>query len=192
MISRTIHTAAIFGALAVSTNLLSAQTTAFPGALGYGAYVTGGRGGSVYHVTTLADSGPGSFRDAVNGSSRIIVFDVGGYIKLNSAVSCKGNLTIAGQTAPGGGIGFRGGEISFSSRSNIICRYLRIRPGSETSSSTDDALAFADGRTMIFDHVSLEFAPWNNVGCVSSAWQTTPVTEAPATPSRVPTYRTGA
>lgn len=145
--------------------------------MGFGQNVTGGRGGTVYHVTTLADSGPGSFRDAVNGSGRIIVFDVGGYIKLNSAVSCKGNLTIAGQTAPGGGIGFRGGEISFSNRSNIICRYIRIRPGSETASSTDDALAFADGRNMIFDHVSLEFGPWNNVGCVSSDWQNTPVTE---------------
>ncbi|MFM2081600.1 MAG: hypothetical protein RL380_291, partial [Verrucomicrobiota bacterium] len=108
---------------------------------------------------------------------RIIVFDVGGYINLLTAVSAKGNLTIAGQTAPGGGIGFRGGEISFSSRSNVICRYIRIRPGSETASSTDDALAFANGRTMIFDHVSLEFAPWNNVGCVSSDWQNTPVTE---------------
>ncbi len=154
-----------------------AQTPAFPGALGFGAKVTGGRGGSVYHVTTLADSGTGSFRDAVAHSHRIVVFDVGGYIKLNSAVSCAGDLTIAGQTAPGGGIGFRGGEISFSSRSNIICRYIRIRPGSETSSSTDDALAMADGRTMIFDHCSMEFGPWNNVDAVSSDWQASPVTE---------------
>ena len=156
---------------------VQAQTPAFPGALGFGANVTGGRGGTVYHVTTLADSGTGSFRDAVAHSHRIIVFDVGGYIKLNSAVSCSGDLTIAGQTAPGGGIGFRGGEISFSSRSNIICRYIRIRPGSETTSSTDDALAFADGRTMIFDHCSVEFGPWNNIDAVSSSWQTTPVTE---------------
>jgi autotransporter-associated beta strand protein len=164
------------GGLFLAQGIL-AQTPAFPGALGFGANVTGGRGGSVYHVTTLADSGTGSFRDAVSHSKRIIVFDVGGYIKLNSAVSCSGDLTIAGQTAPGGGIGFRGGEISFSSRSNIICRYIRIRPGSETSSSTDDALAMADGRTMIFDHCSLEFGPWNNVDGVSSAWQTTPVTD---------------
>src|SRR5664279_1042563 len=75
---------------------LHAQPPAFPGALGFGANVTGGRGGSVYHVTTLADSGAGSFRDAVSHSKRIIVFDVGGYIKLNSAVSCSGDLTIAG------------------------------------------------------------------------------------------------
>src|SRR5487761_1902575 len=167
----------VWAAVLPFTQAIQAQTPAFPGALGFGANVTGGRGGSVYHVTTLADSGPGSFRDAVSRSGRIIVFDVGGYIKLNSAVSCSGNLTIAGQTAPGGGIGFRGGEISFSSRSNILCRYIRIRPGSETTSSTDDALAFADGRTMIFDHCSFEFGPWNNIDCVSSSWQTTPVTE---------------
>ncbi|MGH7950301.1 MAG: autotransporter-associated beta strand repeat-containing protein [Limisphaerales bacterium] len=154
-----------------------AQTLAFPGALGFGANVTGGRGGTVYHVTTLADSGAGSFRDAVSHSRRIIIFDVGGYIKLNSAVSCSGDLTIAGQTAPGGGIGFYGGEISFSDRSNIICRYIRIRPGSLTTSSTDDALALADARTMIFDHCSFEFGPWNNIDAVSGDWQTTPVTE---------------
>ncbi len=178
MISRTVFPAVAAGALALFLVQNSpAQTPAFPGAIGFGANVTGGRGGSVYHVTTLADSGTGSFRDAVSHSKRIIVFDVGGYIKLNSAVSCAGDLTIAGQTAPGGGIGFRGGEISFSSRSNIVCRCLRIRPGSETASSTDDALAFANGRTMIFDHISLEFGPWNNVDAVSGDWQNTPVTE---------------
>ena len=169
-----------FPALAALLSLLTwsafSQTPAFPGALGYGAYVTGGRGGTVYHVTNTNDSGAGSFRDAANGSGRIIVFDVGGTIKLLTAVSCKGNLTIAGQTAPGG-IKFDGGEISFSSRSNIICRFIRIRPGSDTASSTDDAIAFANGRTMIFDHCSIAFAPWNNVGAVSTAWQTTPVTD---------------
>jgi len=154
-----------------------AQTLAFPGALGFGANASGGRGGTVYHVTTLADSGTGSFRDAVSHSGRIIVFDVGGYVALKTAVSCSGSLTIAGQTAPGGGIGFKGGEISFSNRSNIVCRCIRIRPGSDTASTGDDALALADARDIICDHVSLEFAPWNNIDGVSDNWQTVPVTD---------------
>ena len=126
----------VFNAVILPNNI-NAQVKAFPGAFGFGEYVTGGRTGTVYHVTTLADAGAGSFRDAVSKSNRIIVFDVCGYINLLSGVSASSNLTIAGQTAPGGGIGFTGnapagtkaGEISFSNRKNIICRHIRIRPG---------------------------------------------------------------
>lgn len=149
---------------------------AFPGAVGFGAYATGGRNGTVYHVTTLADSGAGSFRDAVSEPNRIVVFDVGGYIKLNAAVPVSSNITIAGQTAPGGGIGFEGGEISFANSSNIICRFIRIRPGSETHNTrTDDCLSFYRAHNIIVDHVSLEFAPWNNIDGVSDDWQNHPV-----------------
>jgi hypothetical protein len=139
-----------------------AQSPAFPGALGFGADATGGRNGTVYHVTTLADSGPGSFRDAVSHPNRTIVFDVGGTIVLSSAVSCSSDLTIAGQTAPGGGIALIGHEVSFSARTNEIVRYLRIRPGS-LSSSGEDAINVGDGTNMIFDHLSLEFAGYNNI-----------------------------
>jgi autotransporter-associated beta strand protein len=146
-----------------------AQTPAFPGALGFGSIATGGRNGSVYHVTTLADSGAGSFRTGVSSGNRVIVFDVGGYIKLLSAVSCQSSLTIAGQTAPGGGIGFEGGEISFAGRANIIMRHVRIRPGSDTASSNDDALSLYQAKTAIFDHCSFEFAPWNNIDGVGDS-----------------------
>jgi autotransporter-associated beta strand protein len=160
----------------LSTLAAFAQAPAFPGAMGFGAYATGGRTGTVYHVTTLANSGAGSFRDAVSQPNRIVVFDVGGYIALSSAVSVNKNITIAGQTAPGGGIGFRGGEISFANRSNIICRYIRIRPGSDTASHTDDCLSLYRAQNVICDHVSLEFGPWNNIGAVSDDWQNYPVT----------------
>ena len=141
---------------------------AFPGAQGFGKKVTGGRNGTVYHVTNLNDSGAGSFRDAVSAPNRIIVFDVGGYVQLKTAVGTKGNLTIAGQTAPGGGIGFRGGEISFANQSNIICRHVRIRPGSETESTDDDALSLYLASQVIIDHASLELAPWNNIDGVGT------------------------
>ena len=150
---------------------------AFPGAQGFGKMVTGARNGTVYHVTNLNDSGTGSFRDAVSSSNRFVVFDVGGYIQLATAVSVKSNITIAGQTAPGGGIGFRGGEISFANQSNIIMRHVRIRPGSETASTDDDALSLFEARSVIIDHSSFEFGPWNNVDAVSSDWQNSPVTD---------------
>ena len=157
------------GQVNLTVNALQAGIPAFPGALGFGAGATGARfGGSVYHVTTLSDSGTGSLRDAVSKPNRTIVFDVGGYIVLGSAVSCANNLTIAGQTAPGDGIGIMGHELSFSAKSNEIVRHLRIRPGS-LANSGDDGINVGDGTNMIFDHVSIEFAPYDNVDAVGSA-----------------------
>jgi hypothetical protein len=153
-------------------------TLAFPGAQGFGKNATGARvSGTVYHVTTLSDSGAGSFRDAVSASNRFVVFDVGGYIQLATAVSVKSNITIAGQTAPGGGIGFRGGEISFAKQSNIVMRHVRIRPGSETASTEDDALSLYLAHNVMIDHSSFEFAPWNNIDAVSDDWQNNPMTD---------------
>ena len=157
------------GQVNVIVGVIATNVPAFPGALGFGSSAIGGRGGKIYHVTTLADSGTGSFRDAVGTSGRIVVFDVGGYIALNTAVSVKGNITIAGQTAPGGGIGFKGGEISFANSANIICRHIRIRPGSDTASTGDDCLSLYQASNVILDHVSLEFGPWNNIDAVSCA-----------------------
>jgi len=141
---------------------LQTNIPAFPGALGFGAVATGARiGGTVYHVTTLADSGAGSFRDAVSHSGRFVVFDVGGTITLNSVVACSSSLTIAGQTAPGDGIAIIGHEVSFSARQNEIVRYIRIRPYS--ASDGEDGINVGDGTNMIFDHISLEISPYNNI-----------------------------
>jgi hypothetical protein len=142
----------------------SAEPLAFPEALGFGANVTGGRGGTVYHVTNLNDDGAGSFRDAVSQGNRIVVFDVGGIINIKTAVSIKSNITIAGQTAPGEGIAIHGGKLSTGKQSNIIIRYLRIRPGENTASTKDDGLNLYDAKNVIVDHCSVELAPWNNFG----------------------------
>lgn len=83
------------------TLFATAQTPAFTGAEGHGRYVTGGRGGTVIHVTNLNDKGAGSFRNAVSGNSKkIVVFDVGGVIPLASDITIGENTTILGQTAP--------------------------------------------------------------------------------------------
>lgn len=144
----------------------TAQTPAFPGAVGHGKDATGGRGGTIYRVTTLANNGAGSFRDAVSQPNRIIIFDVGGYITLSSEVAMSRNLTIAGQTAPGGGIAIRGAEVSTGSSTNIIIRHVRFRPGSSADSGAH-CLNFR-GTNGIVDQCSLEFGPWNNVGGVNA------------------------
>jgi pectate lyase len=161
----------------IFSSAVNAEPAAFPGALGFGSHATGGRNGPVYHVTNLDDNGKGSFRDAVSTSNRIVVFDTSGYIRLKTAVLVKSNITIAGQTAPGGGIGFRGGEISFANGSNIICRYIRVRPGSETESEKDDALSLYRAKNIIVDHCSFEYGHWNNIDGVSDDWQSSPVTD---------------
>ncbi|HLL68667.1 MAG TPA: hypothetical protein VK453_23570 [Micromonosporaceae bacterium] len=132
-----------------------AALAAFPGAVGFGAMATGGRGGPVYHVTNLNDAGAGSLRDAVSQGPRIVVFDVAGYITLKTALSVKSNITIAGQTAPGMGVTVRGAQVSFSGSTNVIVRYLRFRHGLEGAKK--DAITMYDGHNQIFDHLSVSW-----------------------------------
>lgn len=131
------------------------EVVAFPGAEGFGRNASGGRGGEVYRVTTLDDSGPGSLREAVSKPGRIIVFDVAGIIQLKSALTFSDDLTIAGQTAPGDGVVLYGDRVSFSGRNNIICRFLRVRMGINGPDGKDAAGIADDGRNMIFDHMSV-------------------------------------
>ena len=141
---------------------------AFPGAVGFGKKATGGRGSAVYHVTSLNDTGAGSFRDAVSTGNRIVVFDVGGYVNLQTPVSVKSNLTIAGQTAPGDGIGFMGREVSFDASSNVIVRYVRFRQGLLDSDAKKSGINLLDATNLIFDHISIEFAQYNNIDAVGA------------------------
>ena len=147
---------------------LEAQIAAFPGAYGHGANATGGRGGTIYHVTNLNDSGPGSFRDATSAGNRIIVFDVGGYVVLRSPVSVVGNLSIEGQTAPGGGIGLMGREISLSGKKNIIMRNVRMRQGLLDSDTGKSALNMGTAQNVILDHCSFAYGQWDSVDAVGT------------------------
>ena len=110
---------------AIITGDSFAKLLAFPTAQGFGANATGGRGGTVYHVTTLNETGTGSITDACSQSNRTVVFDVGGVINIVNRINVADNITLAGQTAPGDGIVIYGFGI-ITNGANIIVRYLTI------------------------------------------------------------------
>ncbi len=143
--------------------LQSGQKLAFPGAEGFGRLSPGGRGGAVCHVTTLSDSGAGSLRDCVSVGNRTVVFDVGGWITLTGNLGITvNNLTIAGQTAPGGGVGIRGTKFSIGG-DNIIVRFLRVRRGIITTTDRNDAMAVSStASNVIIDHCSVGFGTDEN------------------------------
>lgn len=151
--------ALLFMAAAFSCDTAFADDApAFPGAEGHGRYVTGGRGGTVVHVTNLNDSGTGSLRNAVNGSNRIVVFDVAGVIELKSDLVIKSNITIMGQTAPSPGITVRYRTVR-PNGNNIIIRFIRFRRGEEKDVNDGaDAIWTRNYTGMILDHCSFSWS----------------------------------
>ncbi len=153
---------------------LNAQQLAFPGAEGFAAYATGGRGGNVVHVTNLNASGAGSLAEAASKAGSFIVFDVGGVIDItNASITIASNVTIAGQTAPGEGITIYGGRVIASKSKNIILRYLRMRGGKSVNSSKC-TLTLDNCENVIMDHCSVSWGPWDNVHIVDAnniTWQ---------------------
>ena len=132
----------------VTTNL-----PAFPGAEGFGAFSQGGRGGRVYHVTTLEDSGAGSLREAVEATGpRIVVFDVGGTIRLKKDLTIINPfITIAGQTVPGDGICLRDATLGVYA-DHVVIRFLRCRLGDQGKAG--DSISIGRGHQIIVDHCS--------------------------------------
>lgn len=150
------------GALAFAAFALAggqaAAVPSFPGATGFGAAATGGRGGKVLKVTTLAASGPGSLQAALDAAGpRIIVFDVSGVIDGDVTIS-HGDVTIAGETAPGAGVTIAGRLFAEydDAAGNIIVRFLRVRPAYDGSDGAQfDGAQISLNHTVILDHVSV-------------------------------------
>jgi len=136
------------------------KSLAFPTAEGYGRFAQGGRGGRVLHVINLNDSGPGSLRAAVETDGpRTVVFDVSGLITLESRLIIRktnSELTIAGQTAPGKGICLRKYNMGMLGATNVIVRYIRVRPGN-LSGMTLDGMGMASSDQCIIDHCSISW-----------------------------------
>jgi hypothetical protein len=137
------------------TDLPQADIPAFPGAEGGGAFTMGGRGGKIITVTSLADEGPGTLREACEqGGARIIVFNVSGIIRLKSPIIMRAPyVTIAGQTAPGDGVCVAG-ESFWIMTHDVIIRHMRFRRGETWVGRRDDAIGGNPIGNIMIDHVS--------------------------------------
>lgn len=176
---RLVHCLAA-GATLVSAVVLGAEPPppvrpAFPGAEGFGRMAQGGRGGRIIAVTTLADAGPGSLRACIDaGGPRVCVFRVGGIIRYTTMRPDIRNpyLTIAGETAPGGGIliTHAGGKGAFTpfvikNTHDIVVRDIRVRLDRfGEQRRADSAFIIENSRNVILDHVSGSWARDENFG----------------------------
>lgn len=163
------------GAPAARSAAPAPQTDAFPGAEGYGRKAAGGRGGRIIMVTSLADAGPGSLRACIDASGpRVCIFRVGGVIRYTTKRPIISNpyITIAGQTAPGGGIllTHAGGKDAFTplvvkNTHDVIIRDIRVRPDRRGEQrEANSGITIENSRNVILDHVSTSWSLDENVG----------------------------
>jgi hypothetical protein len=160
----------VLSASAVAGAAGAGELLAFPGALGEGRFTSGGRGGDVYHVTTLADDGEGSLRRGLESmrGPRTIVFDVGGTITLSKGLAVRQErLTIAGETAPGNGVALIHYGLAIAAP-QVIVRHLRVRPGdarlgrSRDGGFDGDAVSIT-ASDVVLDHVSTSWGVDENL-----------------------------
>ncbi|HEX6292697.1 MAG TPA: DNRLRE domain-containing protein [Herpetosiphonaceae bacterium] len=145
-----------------------AAAVAFPGAEGHGSATPGGRGGRIIYVTTLADSGPGSLRSALEASGpRMVLFRVAGTIELSNDISItQPFVTIAGQSAPGEGVQIKGAMLKIRTH-DVVLRHLKVRPGDKLNQSSNnerDAVSMSgtggdEVYNVVIDHSSLVWGP---------------------------------
>ncbi|MFM7183327.1 MAG: pectate lyase [Planctomycetota bacterium] len=173
---RIAAVAMLFATLAWAAPEPASRLPAFPGAEGWGRFAAGGRGGDVYAVTTLADDGPGSLRDALREGNRTVVFRISGTIVLESELLLeRSNVTIAGQTAPGGGICLRRFPLRIRGARDVVARHLRIRVGDEAGRPLD-GLEIRDSHDVIIDHCSVSWAidevlnTWHGTSNLTVQW----------------------
>jgi hypothetical protein len=145
-------------------DLPQAKVPAFPGAEGAGKFSFGGRGGRVFVVTNLADSGPGTFREGCESAGpRIVVFNIAGIIHLEKPVNIEAPyLTIDGHTAPGDGVCIAG-ESTLVDTHDVVIRYLRFRRGNTDVFDRDDALGGNPVGNIIVDHCSCSWGLDENI-----------------------------
>lgn len=151
-----------------------AELPAFPGAEGFGAHATGGRGGDVYYVSNLGASGAGSFAYGVQNAppeGRTILFKVSGHIRLPSGSGggltlSKSKITVAGQTAPGDGICFWNNTMNLTGN-DLVFRDVRWRYG--YSAAGGDSVDISASQRIIFDHCDVMFSTDENLSSFGTA-----------------------
>lgn len=157
---------------AYPADLIKADIPAFPGAEGGGAFTPGGRGGKIFVVTSLEDSGEGTLRQALEAvGARTIVFNVAGIIQLEKPISIRAPyVTIAGQTAPGDGVCVAGESILIDTH-DVIIRHMRFRRGATDVTRRDDALGGNAVGNIIIDHCSVSWGLDENISLYRHMFQ---------------------
>ena len=182
-LSALVLTCSVFNGYAQAS---SSAPDAFPGAEGHGKTAQGGRGGAIFPVTNLEDSGPGSLRACIEATGpRNCVFRVSGVIKLKRTLlvrSENGFISILGQTAPGGGIVLtieqpqregRNTPLALKGTNDVLVRHLRIRPRLPNTVKNVDAMTIENSQRVYVDHVSTSWATDENINTHSSATDVT-------------------